>query len=677
MSKKLQITNKKILDFYENNPSFDFENVNLSIVGMLENIIADTQNKLSSSAISQLHNLLNEYNNKIDGSLKHIEHTNHSLLRQFDITSSDLKDNIKYIRELMLTQKNDMENMLISKLSSIKQQYLDDIKLLFQLAEQSNTSLFNNFHSSTQNLISSKIDSINNTFINQLNTSIFDNLPKLNEPIIKQLNNNTELFKSSISLETQKLTELIKTSDSTSILNSFINNFNFRFSELIKGINEPIISFITCSEERIKNNIDTTVRHDFDHILDNIKTSFKSFDTHISSINNKLDSNNTDTIKSFISNEIITILNNVNNNNAIDTINNFVNSFDERYNNIIQSLQNPILQTINTTEDRVIKNIDNMKSILENNNSITDNLNKNFNEHLNKYKNSSMKGLLSEARLFNELTRYYPEAEIISTGQENKSGDILFKRSNKKSIRFENKEYSYNIPETEIEKFKRDILFCNDSNGIFISQISGIANREDWTIELHNEHFILYLQNVNNDIDKIKMAVSIIDLLDKSVSKTKINNDDPTPVYNINEDELLEINNEIAILVSNKTKLLEHINDMRKLVELIELPSLNRIVSNSNILTNNSNYFLCDICDYKAKTKRAITAHKNHKHMNRYFKNSNEIVINNDNSNENTTEIITDNITEIIPNDSNDDTKSQSLDTTSITITKKRNTRKK
>jgi hypothetical protein len=675
MSKKLEITNKKVIDFYEKNSSFDFENVNLSIVNMLEHIIDDTQNKLSSSAISQLHHLLNEYNNKIDLSLKNIEHTNHSLLRQFDTTSSDLKDNLKYIRDIILTHKHDLENMVVSKLSSIKQQYLDDLKVLFQLHEQNS---LNNTNSIIFQL-SPKFDNINEQLISKLNSTLIDIFPKFSDPLIQQLSNNTELFKSSINLETQKITELIKTSDNTSILNSFINNFNFRFSELIKGINEPIISFITCSEERIKNNIDTTVRHDFDHILDNIKSSFKSFDTQINSINNKLDTNNNDTLKSFITNEILTILNNVNTTNSIETINNFINTFDERYTNIIQSLQNPILQTINTTEDRVIKNIDHMKSIIENNHSITDNLNKNFNEHLNKYKNSSMKGLLSEARLFNELTRYYPEAEIISTGQENKSGDILFKRTNKKHIRFENKEYSYNIPETEIDKFKRDILYCNDANGIFISQISGIANREDWTIELHNEHFILYLQNVNNDIDKIKMAVNIIDLLDKNLSKTKINNDDNNNnnnyVYNINEDELLEINNEIALIVSNKTKLIEHINDMRKIVELIELPSLNRIISSTNILNNNTNYFLCDLCDYKAKTKRAITAHKNHKHMNRYFKNSNEIIIsNNDNSTDNTHISTTENE---LSSNIIDDTKSENIETTSITITKKRNTRKK
>ena len=51
MNHKLFITNKKIIDFYEHNPSFNFENVNLSVVSMLENIINDTQNKLSSSAI--------------------------------------------------------------------------------------------------------------------------------------------------------------------------------------------------------------------------------------------------------------------------------------------------------------------------------------------------------------------------------------------------------------------------------------------------------------------------------------------------------------------------------------------------------------------------------------------------------------------------------------------------
>jgi hypothetical protein len=166
------------------------------------------------------------------------------------------------------------------------------------------------------------------------------------------------------------------------------------------------------------------------------------------------------------------------------------------------------------------------------------------------------------------------------------------------------------------------------------------------------------------------MAINIIDLLDRELSKTSKEFNDKE--ISLTEEELLEINNEISELITKKTKLLDHITEMKKVIDTIELSTVNRIVSNSRLLNNNTLYEICDICDYKAKTKRALTAHKNHKHMHKYSKNS--IINTIDQPND---------INNLDPNESSIsttiNTNNETIDSTSndeLTISKKKSTRK-
>jgi hypothetical protein len=503
MTDQLIITNPKIVEFYKKNPSLDFQSINLHLVDMLENIISDSENKLSSSSVTRLFSMLDTYNNKLDTSLKTLEQSNNTLLKQIDINKSDFKENIQHIRELIINQKNDIENSISSKLSSIKQQYIDDIKVLLQLIEHNTVSS-----------ISSKLESYNSTFIDKLYISINNLLPQISEPINKQLQNNIELFKNTLLLETVKLQDIIKNGNNTELLNSFVQNINNRYTEMVKNINDPIINYITSTEDRLQNNI-------------------------------------------------------------------------------------------NTVRDRV-----------DNNNNLSEQVNKNLIEHLNKFKSSTTKGQLSENRLFNDLTRLYTDAEITNTTSINHSGDILFLRNNKPSIRFENKDYTYNVPEIEIEKFKRDLNECNDSHGIFISQSSGIANRQDWSIEKVNNYVILFIHNANYDLDKLILAVKIIDLLDSYTSKNTeiIDNNNH---YKLTEIDIIKLNEELVSTMNTKNKLLtkleDYYKDSKKLItDDFKLSFLETIIKNS--VYQQPTEIVCDYCTYKTTNKHSLAMHIHHRH---------------------------------------------------------------
>jgi hypothetical protein len=549
MTDKLVITNSKVIEFYKNNPSLDFEYVNLHIINMLENIISDTQNKLSSSSITQLFNLFNTHSSKLDNYIKFAENSNQSLLKQLDTNKTDIKESIQHVKELILNQKNDIENIIISKLSTVKQQYIDEIKLLLQLME--NNSILS---------INSKLEHFNTSFIDKVQVSINNLLPQMNEPINKHINNSIDLFKNFLNLESNKLQDLIKNNNNSELINNYINNINSRYSDMVKNINEPIIHYITSTEDRLQNNI---------------------------------------------------------------------NSIKQR---------------------------------VDNNNNISEQVNKNLNEHLNKFKSSTTKGQLSENRLFNDLTRLYTDAEITNTSSINYSGDILFTRSNKPSIRFENKDYTYNVPESEIEKFKRDLSQCNDAHGIFISQSSGIANRQDWSIEKINNFVILFIHNANYDLDKLILAVKIIDLLDNSIYKnTDLTDIDKNNSVSLSQIDIIKLNEELTSIMTTKNKLLskleDYYKDSKKLItDDLKLPFLETILKNSEY--QQPSEIVCDYCSYKTNNKHSLAMHIHHRHKKQQSDNTDNNTVDTDNIE---TSTISDN----------------SSDTTSLTITKKPKGRKK
>ena len=52
----ITIHNKKIIDFYQRNPSFHIETINLQVIDLLEHIIADMHSTLDTTIQSQILN---------------------------------------------------------------------------------------------------------------------------------------------------------------------------------------------------------------------------------------------------------------------------------------------------------------------------------------------------------------------------------------------------------------------------------------------------------------------------------------------------------------------------------------------------------------------------------------------------------------------------------------------
>jgi hypothetical protein len=131
-----------------------------------------------------------------------------------------------------------------------------------------------------------------------------------------------------------------------------------------------------------------------------------------------------------------------------------------------------------------------------------------------KFQNSSTKGAMSENMLYEMLTKVYPSADILQTGQSRQAhmGDLMFQQIGREKILIENKCYeNKNVPTDEVQKFLSD---CSQQNcsGIMVSQHSGISMKANFSIETtESGHVYIYLHNVFNDMKPIQSAIHVIE----------------------------------------------------------------------------------------------------------------------------------------------------------------------
>lgn len=146
--------------------------------------------------------------------------------------------------------------------------------------------------------------------------------------------------------------------------------------------------------------------------------------------------------------------------------------------------------------------------------------------------NSTLKGQDGEDFVQGKLNMLFPKAEIEDTHLISHRGDFIMREKNDEldmTMMIETKNYKNNVQKSEIDKFYRDI--DNPANNdvqcaVFVSLTSGICSREDFQFESRNGIPILFIHNLNNNFDKLKLAVLMfkailqsnsIDLTEKTI----------------------------------------------------------------------------------------------------------------------------------------------------------------
>jgi len=230
------------------------------------------------------------------------------------------------------------------------------------------------------------------------------------------------------------------------------------------------------------------------------------------------------------------------------------------------------------------------------------------NEFLIGQNNSNKKGKLGEAKLEPILSMAFPDASILNTSGQTSSGDFIVERKSKNKILIDTKDYKTGVPIGEVSKIIKDIE-KHDCHGILMSQNSGIAQKENFEINIHNKNILVFMHFVNYDENKIRLAVNMIDQLEPFIEMQH-----ETTGQTISDDLLADINNEYQQLVRQKSNLIETIkknhHDLIQRLHEFDLSKLDAFL-NTRFSNPGKITFRCDICNvFIGKNARSLALHK-------------------------------------------------------------------
>jgi hypothetical protein len=261
---------------------------------------------------------------------------------------------------------------------------------------------------------------------------------------------------------------------------------------------------------------------------------------------------------------------------------------------IINTIEHKIDSSLNINSfkmDELYKNIND-----NHNNNIL--LQQRVTDMLKKFEKGSGKGNVSENVLYNILLSLFPCAQIDYVGNEIKeTGDIILIRNNKPKILIENKDHdACNVPKHDVDKFIRDCEI-QQCCGIMFSQNRGIANKENYELQINNGNVLLYVHNVNFDNDKIKTAIEIVEQFKLKYDEINTDND----VYNIETSVLEEINKEFNNYTSQKHSLLKLVKDFNEKINSsindLKMPCLEQFLSKHYATSSNQGNNICKYCE--------------------------------------------------------------------------------
>lgn len=232
-------------------------------------------------------------------------------------------------------------------------------------------------------------------------------------------------------------------------------------------------------------------------------------------------------------------------------------------------------------------------------------------DYFQKQAGSTNKGKHGEAKLEIILSSMFPSGIITNTSGMTACGDFIVERNNKSKVLIDTKDYDTVVPVKEVEKIIRDIE-KNNCHGILVSQNSGIAQKNDFEINVHNHKIIVFLHNAKYNEERIQLAFNMIDHLEPYLA----NKNDTQNSETISSDLLTLINKEYQELASQKLNLIQSIkktqNDLIIQVQKMDMPSLTHYLDKKFANTGKTG-LKCDRCNiFIGKNPKSLAMHKRH-----------------------------------------------------------------
>lgn len=287
-------------------------------------------------------------------------------------------------------------------------------------------------------------------------------------------------------------------------------------------------------------------------------------------------------------------------------------NIDKNIQKMFSNIQQSMFNAIQASESRTYTNIQQLNENIILQKQVQESLSSELNIFLNKYKsNSSVKGNVSECELYSLVQKLVPYDFLISCAAESCSCDLRLTRKDKRlpTILFENKDYSATVNTEEVEKFERD-LKLQRCHGMFISQNSPIAFKNNFQIDIIDNLIHLYIPNGGYDSEKVKLAINIIDSLSEKLDLVASSPNEE--IYELSIDEFENMKKEYCDFANRKVEMLDLIKSLTKQLtdklDSIEMPVIKRITVGT--IETKQLGIVCPVCNtFTAKNKGSLAAH--------------------------------------------------------------------
>jgi hypothetical protein len=188
---------------------------------------------------------------------------------------------------------------------------------------------------------------------------------------------------------------------------------------------------------------------------------------------------------------------------------------------------------------------------------------------------------------------------------------LFFKRPNKKSIIIQIFEDENNVSQSSIDSFVQ-LLSVTNYNGIMVSKMSMFNSKPDFHIDNYYGNSIIYINQMENDINKIRLVINTTDAIMTKMAEYEKNNND----YNIEKIILNDIYNEYQQFLVEKEQIIESMKEehkrvMNQLQHGFKFTMLESLLTTKMSKIPKREGIKCNICNnYCAHNLKALSAHK-------------------------------------------------------------------
>jgi len=209
MDYTIAVKNKEIWEFYEKNKNLNFEEMNLILIDILEQIFEKANPSLNTNIAAQL----------IDN-------------------MKTIQNQVSNVTDMFSKSQNDMNTHFTLKFMEFKKDYIEDMKMILS--------------SNTTDRVAPIIKEYNDTLLDKTRIMFTDIIPKGQATFAKEIENIVKNLHSSI---TQDTNALLKSSINKDTLDNFVTSMEDKFSKTILGSQNVFNSLVTSSENRIESKL--------------------------------------------------------------------------------------------------------------------------------------------------------------------------------------------------------------------------------------------------------------------------------------------------------------------------------------------------------------------------------------------------------------------------------------